>query len=186
MTLSGSDVRPMKTQIRLAASAKRKSIPKAERNKLSEVIQHSLANTKEFNDARTIMLYKATEVEVSTDKLIDLSIRSKTVLLPVIIGDSLIPVKYHGVLKEGSFGLLEPEGEAFTGKIDLIIVPIVAFDSENNRIGRGLGYYDRFLKKYKCSKIGIAFELQRVASIPVEPHDEKFDFMITEKGVLNE
>ena len=183
MTLSGSDIKPMKNQIRLAAIAKRKSLTQSEVDSLSAIIQKSLMDTDDYKEARTIMLYKGAHNEVSTDFLIDDAVRSKIVLLPSIFGDSIIPTRYEGVLKEGTFGIYEPEGPAFAGEIDLIIVPVVAFDSNLGRIGRGLGYYDRFLKKYNSIKIGLAFEVQKVMNVPVEPHDEKLHRVITEGAI---
>ena len=68
-------------------------------------------------------------------------------------------------------------------QLDVVIVPLLAFDRQGNRIGMGGGYYDRFLKKYPAAlKIGLAFELQKIENIPVEPHDVPLDAIITEDG----
>jgi 5-formyltetrahydrofolate cyclo-ligase len=69
---------------------------------------------------------------------------------------------------------------------DIIIVPLVAFDENCYRLGYGQGYYDRFLSTLttqRCVRIGIAFECQRIDAVPVEPHDEPLDIVVSEKRV---
>ena len=70
-------------------------------------------------------------------------------------------------------------------RLDLIIVPAVAFDRRGNRLGRGKGFYDRLLQKAKCPKIGIAYHFQLLDEIPAEPHDIPMDKIITEQGILS-
>jgi 5-formyltetrahydrofolate cyclo-ligase len=69
---------------------------------------------------------------------------------------------------------------------DLILVPGLAFTRDGCRIGRGGGYYDRLLAHPHCraQRIGIAYDLQIVDSIPVEPHDQRVDQIITESGLI--
>ena len=68
---------------------------------------------------------------------------------------------------------------------DILLVPLVAFDSELNRIGYGGGFYDRYIKKIRKIKkiitIGLAFSFQKVNRIPTNKFDRKLDFIITEK-----
>ena len=65
-------------------------------------------------------------------------------------------------------------------KFDLIIVPLVAFDRHNNRLGRGNGWYDRFLQTQShAMKLGLAYEFQRVSLLPIEPHDQPLDQVIS-------
>ena len=82
------------------------------------------------------------------------------------------------------YGIPEP----VTNKIsypDILLVPLVAFDSEFNRIGYGGGFYDRYIKKIKKIKkiitIGLAFSFQKVNKIPSNKFDRRLDFIITEK-----
>lgn len=75
--------------------------------------------------------------------------------------------------------------------LDMVLVPLLGFDLQGNRIGYGKGYYDKFLElvRPKCLKVGLAFELNKVVEgIPAEPHDVRLDFVITEQQVyrLNE
>ena len=68
-------------------------------------------------------------------------------------------------------------------KPDIIIVPAIAFDRTGNRLGRGGGFYDAYLRNFDGPKVGICKELQLVDELPIEEHDVKVDFVITEKMV---
>jgi len=90
----------------------------------------------------------------------------------------------------GKFGILEPKSTNKEFIPDLIIVPLVAFDSQLNRIGYGKGYYDRKLKKIKKIKrnaicIGAAYSFQKYKHIPTDRHDFKLDYIFTERGVIS-
>ena len=76
---------------------------------------------------------------------------------------------------------MEPSGELFDdyAAIDLAVVPGMAFDIQNNRLGRGKGYYDRMLPKLvNAYKIGVCFSFQRLPGIPAEGNDVKMDEVI--------
>lgn len=69
-------------------------------------------------------------------------------------------------------------------RYDLIIVPLLGFDSDCHRLGRGSGWYDRFLSQQStATKIGLSYELSRCNTVPVEPHDITLDMIITERQV---
>lgn len=89
-------------------------------------------------------------------------------------------------LKKGSYDVMEPRPErtrlAELEEVNCIIVPGVAFDKKNYRIGHGIGYYDRFLKKFDPTvlKIGLAFSFQVIQTVPAEAHDVKLDMVLTD------
>ena len=88
------------------------------------------------------------------------------------------------------FGILEPKNSNREIIPDLIMVPIVAFDHQLNRIGYGKGYYDRSLKKISKTKkktisLGIAYSFQKCGDIPVNKHDFKLDYIFTERGIIS-
>ena len=69
----------------------------------------------------------------------------------------------------------------------LLLVPLVAFDEQLNRLGYGGGYYDRYFAKFgnnRLTKIGIGFSFQKVKSLPIEKYDQKLNFIITEKNLI--
>ena len=132
--------------------------------------------------ARTILLYHSMPNEVDTHDLIDRLYRQgKTVLLPVTLGDDLEIRRYEGPqrLREShAFHIMEPVGEAFADlqSIELVIVPGVAFDGKGNRLGRGHGYYDRFLRQVpQAYKLGLCFGFQMMETVPVGPTDVAMD-----------
>ena len=90
-------------------------------------------------------------------------------------------------LKINKFGIPEP----VSSKIfypDILLVPLVAYDSSLNRLGYGGGYYDRYIEKIekikKVTKIGLAFSFQKISSIPINQYDKKLDFIVNEKEIL--
>lgn len=86
-------------------------------------------------------------------------------------------------LVPGRFGTLHPVGEELVP--DVLLVPLLAFDSRGNRLGYGGGYYDRTLAALPGRlAIGCAFAAQQVACVPVEPTDIRLDAVATEHGVL--
>ena len=89
-------------------------------------------------------------------------------------------------LKINKYGIPEPSSNRFRYP-DIILVPLIAFDKNLNRVGYGGGFYDRYIEKIKKKKkfilIGLAYSFQRVKKIPVNKFDMKLDVIITEKDV---
>lgn len=84
-------------------------------------------------------------------------------------------------MTRGAFGIMEPSGELFTdySRITLAVVPGMAFDSHGHRLGRGKGYYDRFLPLLpQAYKIGVCFPFQLVDDVPIEPTDVVMDEVV--------
>jgi len=136
-----------------------------------------------FLSAKTIMAYWSLPDEVYTHDFIIRWSVSKQIILPVVSGDELELRVFEGLLSMesgSSFGILEPTGIAFTDiqKIDLIIVPGIAFDLSGNRLGRGKAYYDKFLKNARAIKTGVCFDFQLVKNVPVSEHDIKMDYVL--------
>lgn len=87
-------------------------------------------------------------------------------------------------LREGAFHIMEPVGERFTDLqiIDVILIPGIAFDAQGHRLGRGKGYYDRFLSSltshFSPLLIGVCFDFQKVSEVPVDKFDISVDEVI--------
>ena len=92
-------------------------------------------------------------------------------------------------LVKGKFGILEPGPEAVRrvepGKLDALLVPGLAFDKMGNRLGRGMGYFDRILQETTGAKLALAYDFQLVEEVPAEEHDVRMDFIVTEIRVVN-
>lgn len=155
-------------------------LSKEEKITLSDRATYLLENDPLFKNAEIIAMYWSLDDEVDTHRFIEKWNGEKTILLPVMEGDDIYFATYDGMkelVKEDRFGVLEPQnGNIYKiSTIDLIVVPGVAFDHKNNRLGRGKGYYDRALCHSKCPKIGICFPHQYVEELPVDIHDVKVD-----------
>jgi len=94
---------------------------------------------------------------------------------------------FNDPLKINKYGIPEPNSIKLVYP-DVILVPLVAFDSNLNRLGYGGGYYDRVIKKLsikkKILKIGLAFSVQKINNVPVTKYDKKLDYIVTDKYIL--
>ena len=100
---------------------------------------------------------------------------------------NFIKCSIDGTFVVNKYGIPEPSD----GKIvlpDILIVPVVAFDKNLNRLGYGAGFYDRLIETLKKKKhvitIGLAFDFQEVYFIPVSKHDQKLDYIVTNNKIL--
>lgn len=142
-----------------------------------------------FIEARTIACYVSLPDEVDTWELLRKFYVDKTFYIPrmddgrmrfVKLEDpQLLTVHQHGVFTA-------PVGKPLDDvkKLDLVIVPGISFDYRGNRLGFGGGNFDRFLAQVNCTTIGLAYELQIVAQLPVGPYDVPVQLIITEQHTL--
>ena len=148
----------------------------------SEKILAQLEQHPDFVKAERVMLFSALPDEVQTQAFLEKWHLKKQIILPTVVGDDIIPVAYEKDtdFAVGDFNILEPQNEPYKGDFDLIVVPGVAFDHKGNRLGRGRGYYDRFLCQHlSVKRIGICFDFQLVDEIPTEPFDIRMDEVIS-------
>jgi len=175
-----------KKELRKQIRAAKKAVPFCEKCRRSIPIMEQVEGLPQFREAQTILLYWSMEDEVQTHDFVNRWYKEKTLLLPCVDGDDLRLRQYTGpeCLKEGEqFGIGEPMGPEFTDleRVQMIIVPGVAFDRMGNRMGRGRGFYDRLLKSTpKAFKVGVAFNFQMVDLVPTEDFDVPMNAVITE------
>ena len=138
----------------------------------------------EFQKAETILLYASVEGEVETFEMMKKAIElKKTIGLPWIDlkRKRIVPVSVASLdddLETGPYGIKQPKADQTEvldkSRLDMVVVPGVAFDKKNNRLGRGGGYYDQFLGSLPPTipTVGLAFDFQIVESLPsLEEHD---------------
>ena len=173
-----------KKELRQFIRNKKRQYSSSQLEELSLSVLSRLNGNEHLQRAETILMYYSLPDEVNTHAYIDqLLTEGKKILLPEVIdGENMVIREYTGKhdLKEGSFHIMEPIGSLFPEEryqeLDLAIIPGMAFDESHNRLGRGKGYYDRFLQKIpQVYKIGICFPFQLVDEIPTEETDIKMD-----------
>lgn len=141
-----------------------------------------IENSDIFKNSKNIMLFASLPDEIPTHSTIEQWAKNKNIYLPRVNGDDLEIIKYYpGILHKGSYDIMEPEGNDTVSPeiLDLIIVPGVAFDRKGNRLGRGKGFYDRFLAQTHATTVAVCFDCQLVDKIPTEPHDLPAQFIVT-------
>jgi 5-formyltetrahydrofolate cyclo-ligase len=94
---------------------------------------------------------------------------------------------FSDLLKINKYGIPEPETKEIVYP-DVLLIPLVAFDKKLNRLGYGGGYYDRLIKKFskskKIIKIGLALSCQKINKVPTNVHDQKLDYIVTNKYII--
>lgn len=175
----------IKTSLRKEVIERRKSILNKEL--LDEIIKDKLLNSKKVINNQDILVYISMKDEVDTLNLInELFKLKKNLYAPRIEGDVIKFYKFNSLeeLKINKFKILEPTSniEIKSYQDSLIIVPGLLFDQNNNRLGYGCGYYDKFLSNKSIYKIGICYSCFLVDNLPVDSHDIKMDEVITEGG----
>ncbi len=176
-----------KRNLRHAALAARRALSDAEREEKSMAVCRNLLRLHELERAETILSYRALWDEAD---LRFLQIRSGVrVAFPLCLEDGLMEARLpEGPLRPGPFGILEPDPDASRPvdpeDLDLVLVPCVAFDDKGARLGRGAGYYDRFLSRcWTACFVAVAFEVQRLPEIVTDPWDIPMHRIVTEQRI---
>ena len=166
-----------------------------QRSEKSRKACRNLVSTPQFQSASTVMMYLSLPHEVDTSEAILHAWQlGKIVAVPKISWQQrhMIPVQINSL--ETGFstevtGLRNPIRGVPTPleEIDLVVAPLLGFDSKGNRLGRGGCYYDRFFanEELKAPRCGFAFAEQMADSIPVTEHDKPVDFLVTDKEIMH-
>ena len=187
MSMKDASIIQYKKELRFKIKQLKRELPEEVKQREVSVVNEELEQHSSFKDATHILMYWAMADEMSTREFILKWYRHKKIYLPVVKGDDLEIFLFEGedsLVAGEKYGIPEPAGEKLLdeSKLDVVIVPGVAFDNQNNRMGRGAGYYDRILKRLPTAKkIGLAFGFQMIDEVPVEPHDIPMDVVITGK-----
>lgn len=183
----GMNTKLTKQQIRSKIFLRLRKQKEEERRNRSSLITEKLLRTRVYKKARVLMCYIALKGEVDTQamirqaknsgKIVTVPVCKKTraTLMPCILDD-------NAGLRKGPYGVVEPAVRQCVPlkDIDLVVVPGVAFDKKGNRLGRGRGFYDRFLKRLtpRTATIGLAFDFQILPSLPAVSHDARVNRVI--------
>lgn len=152
-----------------------------------------LTETPEYHRAEVLMVFLSLPAEVDTTSLVLHAWRDrKRVLAPKVSWEQrrMLPIEIGSLsddVRESPLGLREPiQGVPFpVTNIDLVIVPGMGFDTQGNRIGRGRGFYDRFLAHpdWRGTSCGLALEEQVAEHVPTEEQDKRVDMLVTDDRV---
>ncbi len=180
----------MKHDIRQEMLKKRLLIDSLDAEVMSGHIIHTLLELDCIKNAVCVMAYYSHKNEPNLLALMHALLdMGKDVALPYVAdNDNLIAVEYtyDSVMKSNVYGIAEPiiMNESEQVEPDVVLVPGIAYDTALNRIGYGVGYFDRFLKETKALKIGICYDMQIVPKIEAEPYDIAMDMLVTDKRVI--
>jgi 5-formyltetrahydrofolate cyclo-ligase len=183
-----------KEAVRREILARRDALPdRAERSR--RVVAQVLA-LPEFRQAASLAAFVGVRTEVSTEELIARCLElGKRVALPHVAGGEieLVEIRDLAELSSGPYGLrqpsaalaADPDRRADLSRLDLLLIPGVAFDRSGGRLGHGKGYYDRLLRRVtsQAVRVGLAFECQVVDEVPMRPTDERVAVLVTEEAV---
>jgi 5-formyltetrahydrofolate cyclo-ligase len=182
-----------KSAIRRVLRERVAALSDAEKHAQSLAACSLVAASPEFAAARCLMLYLSTPQEVETAPLALKAWQAgKTVVVPKVWWDQrrMLPMEINSLTQDlapSKAGMLEP----IAGKpvpvdlIDMVVVPGVGFTPRGFRIGRGMGFYDRFLAQSEFIGVscGLAFEAQVLEDLPVLDHDMPLSMLATNRGI---
>lgn len=184
-----------KAALREAGRAALASMTAEARDAGSRAIAGHLSAAEFWKRARCVLAYLADETEPNLDPLLKAAMahgievcaprmdwEARAMRPRALDAIDLIETRRHGIR--------EPVAEAPevpVEALDVVLVPGVVFDSAGNRLGRGAGFYDRFLatlpqSAHKVGVVGVCFEIQRVERVPTAPHDARVSMLVTEAG----
>ena len=190
-------IKEEKRRLRKEIIRKRDQLSPEEVTGKSRLIGSKLCDLPAFREAGAIMFFLSFGSEVDTLPMVEETNRQgKIALAPKTDPGNceLTPSQVLDLdsdLVPGAYNIPEPREEALRPyppeKVDLLVVPGVAFDLEKRRLGYGGGYYDRFFARLKeqAPLVALAFELQIVPEIPAEKWDQKVDLIITEDRIID-
>ena len=172
-----------KRQARAILRSRVAEIPFDERVRSSREIFAKVAALPSFQQAQVVALYAALPDEPQSGEFIAEWCGRKRIVLPRVEGEIMRFYDYSPeMMASGSFGIDEPQGECPcpAETIDFMAVPGVGFTAEGYRMGRGKGFYDRYLSQpdFRATTVGVCFKAQIMEELPLEPHDRSLDFVV--------
>jgi len=169
-----------------------KNLDKTEKKLLDKRIFEKLINLNEYKQANDIFTYVSFDKEVDTIEIIKYSLKKgKKVYVPKVVKETkrleVYQIDSINELKKGTYGIPEPiDGKKITkNRFDILLIPGIGFDKLYHRLGRGEGYFDRFLATVEGFKIGLCFSIQIEEKLPTTKNDIKMDMVITDSEILS-
>lgn len=181
-----------KAALRKEMLSQRAFLNKVKKREYDRLVCDALWQIIEERNCQVIHAYLPMGTEINITTLLEnLLVNGKTVVTPKTLPKRKLQnlvLKSLSEIEQGVFGTTHPANSfEYEGHYDLIIVPGLAFDKNNYRLGYGAGYYDNFLiNQPKAFKVGIFYPFQEVEEVPREEHDVRLDFLINVEGVFDQ
>jgi len=191
---------PDKQRTRSAMREARRSLTAAAQRVACEALACQLSHQPLFREARHVAFYLPNDGEIDPRRLIELAVAAdKTVYLPVLDGIEapamhFAPWRPGEPLQENRFGIPEPQHPAAVCApleiLDVVCLPLVAFDRSGNRLGMGGGFYDRTFAALKTGArqkpllVGLAHHFQQLDNLPTDPWDVPLHAVATDRDVI--
>lgn len=168
-----------------------RAMPPAEKQTSDRAILCHVLSTSAYQNARTVFCFVGREDEIDTRPLLERVLADgKRLCVPLCVGKGIMECRAVTDLSRlacGRYGIWEPPADAplvIREDIDLTIVPCVGAASDGRRLGRGGGYYDRFLSGYRGRTLLLCRGVLLREDIPREPHDILVPHLVTEEGIV--
>lgn len=173
-----------KRKVRQAVRAEIAKLPTEERATLSSQIFSKIATLKEVEEASVIALFVSLPDEPQTADFIEqLLLQNRRVVVPRIEGEVMNFYDISEGVIIGAFGIMEPIATTpiAPSEIDVMVVPGVAFTQLGSRLGRGKGFYDKYLSHngFRAYTVGVCYPCQLVEELPTEEHDKLLDLVVS-------
>ncbi len=184
---------PTKSNLRTTLKATLAAISPRSRTTSSQQLCDQITTSDLYQSATTILCYAALPTELSLDPLINHALENgKTVCIPAVDWEkkTMHPAQIRSLKKDiqiGQYGLRSPNAHCTPvpdAQITLALIPGLGFDSSGRRLGRGAGFYDRWIETRQKNKepitlLGVCFDEQIVEQIPTDPHDQLMNQVVT-------
>ena len=185
------DIRVAKKELRTAMKTLLRAVPQDDAERASRNVLTKLECLEQWKKSDIVLAFLSMDDEIDTVPILRRVLeQGKMLAVPKVAGDDLVFYQITDIKKDtapGAFGILEPVPglpemniKTLSGRHSVALVPGLAFDKENFRLGRGKGFYDRFLASAGDSvyKVGIGYSFQLVERVPKEEHDSQLDLLI--------
>lgn len=172
-----------KRKVRQAVRSEIAKLSAEEKAVISSQIFSKIASFKEIESAKVVAIFVSLSDEPQTADFIAQLSHHKRVVIPRIAGDEMDFYDISDGVTTGAFGIIEPVAATpiKPNEIDVMIVPGVAFTHLGTRLGRGKGFYDKYLshKDFRAYTIGVCYPCQLIETLPFEKHDRILDLIIS-------
>lgn len=174
-----SDKKKLRREYAAARDNFSSDLRQAADEKITKIFLENYAGYQSF------FVYVNFRSEVSTKAIIEGLLKAgKRVYCPKVCGADMLRVPYGG-MKTGAYGISEPVGKPYTGKIDVCVTPLLAVDGQGFRLGYGAGFYDRYFAANDIIKVGLGYGFQVTSADFCDESDIPLNCFICERGIIN-